>query len=220
MRSMVVVLLAVSALVATGCGGAKSVPETLPSSLSEAAPLLNSVTAAVPGLDQAKAPGLALEKGEAPPQTLEMLKAGSGRVILASSKASEVSFAGKPYSAFTQALIESLSGIGAAEEDGFVRVSDLAMYTGFRVPVRTKERQHPVLNFDKADNFPVAYYAGGELKPKGTPFAMPAEIEPEPGQWTIKIGILNLGGQHADRIVNAGDNATIDMSSGPKRSNT
>lgn len=172
------------------------------------------------GLDQAKAPGLALEKGAMPPHALEMLKAGSGRVIIASSKASEVSFAGKPYSAFTQALIESLSGIGAAEQDGFVRVADLAMYTGFRVPGRTKDRQHPVLNFEKADNFPVAYYASGELKPKGTPFAIPAEIEPEPGQWSIRIGILNLGGQHADRIVNAGDNATIDMSSGPKRSNT
>jgi uncharacterized caspase-like protein len=172
------------------------------------------------GLDPAKAPGLALEKGAVPPNALEMLKAGSGRVIVASSKASEVSFAGKPFSAFTQALIESLSGIGASEQDGFVRVADLAMYTGFRVPGRTKDRQHPVLNFDKADNFAVAYYAGGDPMPKGTPFAMPAEIEPEPGQWSIRIGILNLGGQHADRIVNAGDNATIDMSSGPKRPKT
>ena len=42
------------------------------------------------GLDQAKAPGLALEKGEMPPQALEMLKAGGGRVVIASSRASEV----------------------------------------------------------------------------------------------------------------------------------
>jgi hypothetical protein len=50
-----VVSMAVSVLLATGCGGAKSVPEALPSSLATAAPLLNSVTAAVPGLSQAQA---------------------------------------------------------------------------------------------------------------------------------------------------------------------
>ncbi len=153
------------------------------------------------GLDKTKAPGGALEKGALPPQAVEMLKKGSGRVAIASSKASEVSYAGKPYSAFTQALIESLSGIGAAEQDGFVRVADLAMYTAFRVPGRTRNKQHPVLNFKEADNFAVAYYAGGDNKPKGTPFAEVAEIEPEPGQW-IDNRIDNRGAKlKADNLI-------------------
>jgi len=55
MRSVLVVLLTGCLLLAGGCGGAKSVPEALPSSLASAAPLLNSVSAAVPGLSQAQA---------------------------------------------------------------------------------------------------------------------------------------------------------------------
>jgi hypothetical protein len=137
------------------------------------------------GLDQTKAPGVGLEKGAIPPQAQAVLEAGEGRVIVASSRSDEVSFAGKPYSAFTQALLEGLAGIGAAEQDGYARIADLAMYTAYRVPVRTKERQHPVLNFKKADNFPVAYYSGGERKPKGSPFPAPAEVEPEPGSVTF-----------------------------------
>jgi len=170
------------------------------------------------GLDQTKAPGVTFAKGAIPPQAEEMLKKGGGRVVIASSRSNELSFAGKPYSAFTQALIEGLSGAGAATQDSFARVADLAMYTAFRVPGRTKDRQHPVLNFEKADNFPVAYYAGGDLKPKGTPFPMPAEIEPEPGEWSVKIGILVPGGQHADKIFNVAGNATFDMSNEPRSS--
>jgi len=164
------------------------------------------------GLDQAKAPGATLTKGALPPEAVKMLESGSGRVIIASSKAGELSFAGKPYSAFTQALIESLSGIGVAEQDGFVRVADLAMYTGWRVPGRTKDRQHPVLNFRKADNFPVAYYAGGDPKPKGTPFPVPAEIEPEPGEW--RIANLNNGVQNVGKMINVAGNATVNENGG------
>jgi hypothetical protein len=150
------------------------------------------------GLDQKKAPGATLEKGPIPPQAEAILRAGSGRVVIASSRADEVSFAGKPYSAFTQALIEGLAGSGANEQDGYARVADLAMYTSWRVPARTKDRQHPVLNFEKADNFPVAFYAGGDPKPKGTPFEVPAEVEPEPGAWPrVNIGFINVGSEHA-----------------------
>ena len=43
------------------------------------------------------------------------------------------SYAGVPYSAFTLALIEALSGEGASKQDGFVRLADLALYA--REPV-------------------------------------------------------------------------------------
>lgn len=133
------------------------------------------------GLEQAKEPGLLLEKAPLPPKAEEVLKNGNGRVAIASSRAGELSYAGKPYSAFTQALIEGLAGNGANNQDGYARVADLAMYTSYRVPGRTGDKQHPVLHFEKADNFPVAYYAGGDLKPKGPPFEIPTEVEDEPG---------------------------------------
>lgn len=41
--------------------------------------------------------------------------------------------------------------------------------------------QHPILNFEQADNFILAYYAGGDTEPKGLPFEGEPEIEPEPG---------------------------------------
>jgi uncharacterized caspase-like protein len=62
------------------------------------------------GLDQTKAPGVGFEKGAIPPQAQAALQAGKGRVIIASSRSDEVSFAGKPYSAFTQALLEGWLG--------------------------------------------------------------------------------------------------------------
>jgi uncharacterized caspase-like protein len=133
------------------------------------------------GIEKTKAPNLMLEKAPIPPEAERMFASGSGRVVIASSRADEVSFAGEPYSAFTLALIEGLTGSGVNDQDSYVRVADLAMYTSWRVRERTNDRQHPVLRFEKADNFPVAYYAGGELKPKGTPFDIPTRIEAEPG---------------------------------------
>ena len=111
-----------------------------------------------------------------------------GRVIIASSRADEKSFAGKPYSAFTLALIEALAGVGAAQQDGLVRVADLALHTREKVPQRTHNRQHPILNFTQADNFALAYYAGGETTPKGLPFTAPPVIEAEPGELARQYG--------------------------------
>lgn len=133
------------------------------------------------GLDDIKAPGVTFTKAPIPAAAVEALAAGRGRVIIASSTAGEVSFAGKPYSAFTRALLEALCGRGAARADGFVRVADLALHTREMVPRRTHDRQHPILNYEAADNFRVAYYAAGETQPKTLPFPEEAVIEPEPG---------------------------------------
>jgi hypothetical protein len=53
LRSLFAVIIA--GTLPFGCGGAKSVPETLPTALADAAPLLNSVTAAIPGITQTQA---------------------------------------------------------------------------------------------------------------------------------------------------------------------
>jgi hypothetical protein len=132
----------------------------------------------------AKAPGLQLAKSPLPPEAHALLAEGSGRVLIASSQEGELSFGGRPYSAFTLALTEALCGIGVAKQDGTVRVTDLALHAREVVPGRTKRRQHPILHFEQADNFVLAYYAGGDAQPKGLPFTGEPEIEPEPGAWT------------------------------------
>jgi hypothetical protein len=155
------------------------------------------------GVGEAKAPGMSLVKSSLPPEAVAFLGEGSGRVLIASSKEAELSYAGKPYSAFTLALVEALSGDGVAAEDGYVRVADIALHAREVVPGRTQQRQHPVLNFEHSDNFVVAYYAGGEKTPKGVPFSMQPEIEPEPGAWTISQKINTGGGAYI------GGNVTI-----------
>jgi hypothetical protein len=137
------------------------------------------------GVGEAKAPGLQMSKSPLPPEAHSLLAEGSGRVLIASSQEDELSFAGKPYSAFTLALTEALCGAGVAKKDGYVRVADLALHAREVVPGRTRGRQHPILHFEQADNFALAYYAGGETQPKGVPFTVEPEIEPEPGAWTI-----------------------------------
>jgi hypothetical protein len=135
------------------------------------------------GLTKPEPSGLKLVKAPLPPEAASLLAEGGGRVLLASSQQDEYSFAGKPYSAFTLALIEALCGDGAATQDGYVRVSDLAMHAREVVPGRTGKRQHPILNFEHADNFVVSYYAAGQTQSKGLPFVEKPTIEPEPGAW-------------------------------------
>ena len=140
------------------------------------------------GVGEAKAPYVeAMTKAPLPPEAVDLLAEGSGRVLIASSQEDELSFAGKPYSAFTLALIEALAGEGVAKKDGYVRVADVALHAREVVPGRTKDRQHPILHFEHADNFVLATYAGGAKEPQGLPFAVEPQIEPEPGAWRSKV---------------------------------
>ena len=100
-----------------------------------------------------------------PPEMEKFLASGSGRVLIASSRRDEVSYAGSPLSVFTQAIVEGLAGYGASESDGYTYVTDLALYAGRMVPIRTRDTQHPILKLMAADNFPVSYYAGGAKQP-------------------------------------------------------
>jgi hypothetical protein len=159
------------------------------------------------GLDATKGPGgLELQNGALPSEALSLLAEGGGRALIASSQDNEVSFAGKPYSAFTLALIEALCGAGTAVKDGYVRLSDLALYTNRMVVQRTKERQHPILSFKQADNFALAYYAGGDAQPKALPFQGQPEIESEPGE-LLRARLIDQRGQavHGPQTNLAGD---------------
>src|SRR6266566_1300336 len=139
------------------------------------------------GITAIKSMEKAITTAPLPLEATSLLANGRGRVLIASSQEGELSYAGKPYSAFTLALIEAFSGIGVARSDGYVRVADLALHAREEVPARTKKQQHPILHFEQADNFVVAYYAAGDSQPKGVPFKEPVEIEPVPGAWTTLV---------------------------------
>ena len=140
------------------------------------------------GLDPTQVPGATLAKSPLPPEATAVLSQGKGRVLIASSRADELSYAGKPCSAFTLALLESLCGDGASQQDGKVRVADLAIFAGGKVPLRTGDKQHPLLNYEQADNFVVAFHSGGEVQAKGLPSRLQnVEIEPEPGAFQAAI---------------------------------
>lgn len=100
------------------------------------------------------------------PDLLRILEMGSGRVIVASSRASEYSYTGTPYSIFTTCLLEALAGKASVKKDGFARILDVLIYLLDQVPLRANGSQHPlvnkVLNLD--DNFPLCYYAGGDKR--------------------------------------------------------
>jgi hypothetical protein len=134
-------------------------------------------------------------KSPMPPEAESILAAGAGRVIIASSREDEVSYAGNPHSAFTVALLESLSGKGVDVKDGFVTVSDLALHAREVVPRRTGGQQHPTIKFHQADNFAVATYAGGAKEPQPLSFPMDPETAavPEPPA-RIEIKDSQVGG--------------------------
>ncbi len=171
------------------------------------------------GMDDAQAKsvvGAEISKAPLPAEAADQLGGGSGRVIIASSTADELSYAGNPYSAFTLALVEALAGEGAADQDGYVRAADLALYARQMVPQRTNEKQHPVLDFQQADNFAVAYYAAGDSAPKGLPFTVEPQIEEEPGQMygnqtieTVQEGGVTIGG--SGNVTISGDVAGRDI---------
>jgi hypothetical protein len=121
---------------------------------------------------QAEAKELPGQKSPLPPSASEELARGKGRVVIASSRKDEVSWTGKPYSAFTGALLEGLAGYGAFEEDGYARVLDVALWVGRKVPDRTNDKQHPILKVSNLeDNYALAYYAAGDEKPKALDWA-------------------------------------------------
>jgi hypothetical protein len=131
------------------------------------------------GQADAKGEGVPGVKSPLPQEVVAELERSSGRVILASSRKDEVSWAfpGQPYSAFTATLLEALAGYGAFERDGYARVLDVMMWVGRKVPELSSDRQHPIVKISNLeDNFALAYYAGGEKSPQKLDWATSAPI--------------------------------------------
>jgi hypothetical protein len=121
------------------------------------------------GVPALKNQSVTFVKAPVPPDLLDVLEAGSGQVIVASSREDEYSYTGNPYSVFTACLLEALAGRAALSKDGYARVLDVLSYLFKHVPQRTSDKQHPFVNkvSELTDNFPICYYAGGSKHIQG-----------------------------------------------------
>jgi hypothetical protein len=97
-------------------------------------------------------------------KSLQRLAEGAGRVVLASSRATETSLVlgGARNSVFTTAMLSGLKGAATAASDGTIRVFDLFNHVSETVRNCVPGKQHPVFKAsDLEENFPVALALGG-----------------------------------------------------------
>jgi hypothetical protein len=97
-------------------------------------------------------------------KSLQQLAQGTGRVVLASSRATETSLVleRQRNSVFTSAMLSGLKGAATAASDGTIRVFDLFNHVSEVVRQSVPGRQHPVFKAsDLEENFPVALAHGG-----------------------------------------------------------
>jgi hypothetical protein len=96
----------------------------------------------------------------------ETLAQGVGRVVMASCRPDEVSWAlaGMSNSLFTHYLLEALRGGGRTLGDGYVRVFDLFRHVADHVPARAaaiQASQHPIFKATAMEeDFPIAFARG------------------------------------------------------------
>jgi hypothetical protein len=97
-------------------------------------------------------------------KSLAHLAEGVGRVVIASSRATETSLvlSGAHNSVFTQHLLEALRGEMPTGGDGVVRVFEIFNHVASKVKRTTSDRQHPIFKASDLEiNFPVALDKGG-----------------------------------------------------------
>lgn len=101
----------------------------------------------------------------------ETLQGGRGRVILASSESTELSWIlpGATNSLFTAYLVDGLRG-AADGSGGVIRIFDLFDYVQPRVTA-SRGDQHPIFKAELRENFPVALYRGGQKAATSPPAA-------------------------------------------------
>lgn len=99
------------------------------------------------------------------PNTFAKLATGSGRALMASCRADEVSavFTGARNSVFTSALLAGLQGAADKAGNGFIRLFDLFNYVAEEVPKQIPDDQHPIFKADNLEvNFAIALSLGGK----------------------------------------------------------
>lgn len=109
-------------------------------------------------------------------KSLDRLAQGTGRVLIASSRASETSLvlAGATNSLFTQHVVDALRGGARTHGDGLIRIFEVFNHVAEKVRGAAPGRQHPIFKAsDLEDNFPVALDRGGTKSAEST-FALDA----------------------------------------------
>ena len=112
-------------------------------------------------------------------KSLGRLAQGTGRVLIASSRASEKSlvFPSARNSVFTSHLLDALRGQAWTRGDGLIRVFEIFNHISEMVNRQVPGRQHPVFKAnDLEDNFPVALDRGGV---KSTPPPTASTADPD-----------------------------------------
>jgi hypothetical protein len=105
-------------------------------------------------------------------KSLGRLAEGTGKVLIASSLASETSLVlpGARNSVFTQYLLEALRGEGHTHGDGVIRVFEIFSHLAVKVRNAVPGRQHPIFKAsDLQDNFAVTLDKGGKKSAKPIP---------------------------------------------------
>lgn len=99
------------------------------------------------------------------------LASGSGRALMASCRADEISviLTGHRNSVFTTVLLAGLRGAADKSNSGLIKVFDLFDYLSEEVPKLIADGQHPIFKADDLeDNFAVALSQGGIKSPYNT----------------------------------------------------
>jgi len=125
--------------------------------------------------------GYQFTKSSVPPNLPDILSAGRGQVMIASSRDDESSYTGTPYSVFTNCFIEALSGKAARRGDGFARILDVIEYILDEVPKRAPSgKQHPNIPQINglSENFPICFYDGGRKNAEITTSTKPSDVAP------------------------------------------
>ena len=121
-------------------------------------------------------------------KTYGVLAEGKGRVLLASSRANEVSLIlpEKKNSLFTHYLLDALKGAAGTEGDGLIRVFDVFSYVSDKVPAEAN--QHPVFKaHDVENNFPLALYEGGKKAATARGYVKSARLKKLRGLTRIEL---------------------------------
>ena len=112
-------------------------------------------------------------------KSLGRLAQGTGRVLIASSRASEESlvFSNARNSVFTSHLLDALRGQAQTRGDGVIRVFEIFNHVSEMVKRQVPGQQHPVFKAsDLEDNFPVALDRGGVKSPPPPASAADSDI--------------------------------------------
>jgi hypothetical protein len=105
-------------------------------------------------------------------KSLSQLAQGTGRVLIASSRATEYSHVldGARNSLFTEHLLGALRGGARTNGDGLIRVFEVFNHVCERVRKAMPNKQHPIFKAsDLEDNFPIALELGGVKRLDSSP---------------------------------------------------